>query len=111
MRQTTSNGSLGTDFHETVKSISVIVRALVSTSDGSLKKPAFEAYQDTGYAILADLSHANEQLESLGDQMRNVTMINKARKQQLASSSYEIAKVICSVRQGNSYFISSLSRS
>ena len=93
MRQSSQQG-YGQDFLETVDSITTIVHNLVGVSQKTLAHPSCGRYQETGVAILSDLSLSNEQLSKLGNQMANSTApASKHSKQKLASSSYEIAKV------------------
>ena len=80
------------DFQDTVLSINTIVDNLVNVSLKSLREPSARPYKEEGERILRDLSESNEKLNEVGRQMDGQPQ-NKALKQKLASSSYEIAKV------------------
>jgi hypothetical protein len=80
------------DYQDTVLGINTIVDNLVNVSLKSLREPTARQFRDDGERILRDLSEANERLNTVGKSEDLAT--NKALKQKLASSSYEIAKFV-----------------
>ena len=85
--------TFGPEFKNVIQGITSIVSSVIAVSRNTLATPAGRSYNQQGEHILADLQISNEKLETLGDDMIQSPQ-NKAIKQKMAASSYEIAKVI-----------------
>ncbi len=80
-------------FDQCVGNINNIVRKLADRCRTTLSTPAALNFKTRGELILQDLIMSNDQLKELGLNIRQQPE-SKALKQKVASSSYEIAKVI-----------------
>ncbi|KAI9205315.1 uncharacterized protein BJ171DRAFT_501757 [Polychytrium aggregatum] len=90
MRQ---QSQFGQEFRDTVGRITTIVSNLLGVSRSTLSKPGAQYYHQEGMAILGLLEQANYSLDELGNRIMQNPQ-SKTTKQQLASSSYDIAKYI-----------------
>jgi hypothetical protein len=90
MRQSTSFGS---EFTETIASITEIVDMVLSTSGATVSKPFCAGFRGRAEGILDELAGANEALVGLGKTLVEMPG-SKSLKQKVASSSYEIAKFV-----------------
>ncbi|TPX34756.1 hypothetical protein SmJEL517_g02757 [Synchytrium microbalum] len=91
MRQ---NTPVGHEFKDTVGNITKIVDNLIKVSRRTLSSPSAlskPTFASSGDRLLQQLSSANLQFGNLGDSMVNSPQ-SKTLKQQVAASSYEIAK-------------------
>ncbi|KAJ3271005.1 component of the polarisome [Terramyces sp. JEL0728] len=89
LKQTTP---LDGEFRNTIEGISKIVTTLIKESSATLRG-ATPDLQTQGEVVLSKLKAANKSLVDLCDQMA-VSPGSKQTKQQIASSSYEIAKYV-----------------